>query len=48
MSSSRTGARRTATRRTARPRKSAPGSFAGMLAKLGLASSTVKATRGRR
>ena len=48
MSSSRSGSSRTATRRTSRPRKSPPGSFAGMLAKLGLASSTVKSTRGRR
>ena len=47
MSSS-SGTRRTATRHTARPRKAAPGSFAGMLAKLGLASSKLKAARKRR
>jgi hypothetical protein len=45
---SRTGSRRTATRHTSRPRKAAAGSFAGMLAKLGLASSQLKAARKRR
>ena len=45
---SRSGSRRTTTRRTPIPRKSSPGSFAGMLAKLGLASGQLRAARGRR
>jgi hypothetical protein len=40
--------RRTSTRRTSIPRKSPPGSFASMLAKLGLASGQLKSARGRR
>ena len=42
------GSRRTSTRHTARPRKAAAGSFSGMLAKLGLASSHLKTARGKR
>ncbi len=45
---SRTELRRTSTRHSARPRKAAAGSFSGMLAKLGLASSQLKSARGRR